>query len=77
MPTIYVLSKNIKNIKIFLMKFSIFTSEKKKLYIAWACFGNVAVMFFQSCNIISTSITLAEAFIHVIAHKPSDLASLI
>ena len=27
-PTIYVLSKNKKNIKIFLMKFSIFTGEK-------------------------------------------------
>ena len=28
MPTIYVLSKNKKNIKLFLMKFSIFKSEK-------------------------------------------------
>ena len=39
-PTIYVLSKNIKNIKFFfLMKFSIFTAEKN-LFIAWACFRN-------------------------------------
>ena len=35
----YVLSKNIKNIKSFLMKFSIFTAEKN-LYIARASFRN-------------------------------------
>ena len=35
-----VLSKNIKNINFFQIKFSIFTAEKKKisLYIAWATF---------------------------------------
>ena len=38
--TMYVLSENIKNIIIFLVKFSIFTAEKF-LYIAWACFRNV------------------------------------
>ena len=31
-PTIYVLSKNKKNIKIFLMKFSIFTAQKIPVY---------------------------------------------
>ena len=31
-------AKIIKNIKIFPMKFSIFTAEKKSLYIAWASF---------------------------------------
>ena len=39
-PTIYVLSKNKKNIKKFLMKFSIFATEKKSIYIAWASFRN-------------------------------------
>ena len=39
-PTISVLSKNIKNIKNFLMKFSIFTAEKK-FYILY---GQVFVM---------------------------------
>ena len=34
--------KIIKNIKIFLMKFSIFASEKNSLYIARASFRNVA-----------------------------------
>ena len=38
---IFVLSKNIKNIKIFMVEFSIFTAEKKSLYIAWASFRNV------------------------------------
>ena len=33
-PTMYVFIKNIKSIKIFLVKFSIFTAEKN-LYIAW------------------------------------------
>ena len=35
---IYVLSNNIKNIKTFLMKFSIFTALKN---LTWACFCNV------------------------------------
>ena len=40
-PTIYVLSKNKKNIEIFLMKFSIFIGEKN-LFILH---GQVFVMF--------------------------------
>ena len=39
-PTIYVLSKYIKNIKVFLMKFSIFTAEK----IICILYGQVFVM---------------------------------
>ena len=41
-PTMYVLRENIKNIKTLPMKFSFFSSEKKKkfLYIAWASFHN-------------------------------------
>ena len=41
-PSIYVLSKDIKNIKILLTKFSIFTDETDSMYIyiTWACFRN-------------------------------------
>ena len=39
-PTINVLSKNKKNIFFFLLKCSIFTAEKKLLYIAWTSFHN-------------------------------------
>ena len=40
-PTIYVLSKNKKNITNFQKNFSFFALEKKKsLCIAWACFHN-------------------------------------
>ena len=38
MCTHNVLSKNVKNIKIFTTKFSIFTAEKKSLHIVWASF---------------------------------------
>ena len=37
-PTIYVLSKNKKNIKNFLLKTFNFYNLKKSLYITWACF---------------------------------------
>ena len=40
----YALSKNNKNSKNFLVKFSIFTAEKKSLYIAWACFRNARLL---------------------------------
>ena len=46
-PTIYVLSKNKKNINIFLMKFSIF-KMKKNLYILH---GQVFVMLFPSTGL--------------------------
>ena len=39
-PTIYVSSKNMKNIKIFQLKFSILKAQKC-LFIAWASFRNV------------------------------------
>ena len=39
-PTIYILSKDKKNIKIFLLKFFIFLKLKKNLHITWACFRN-------------------------------------
>ena len=42
-PTIYVLSKNKKNIKIFQLKIFSFYSLKKALFIAWASFRNVYV----------------------------------
>ena len=45
MPTIYVLSKNKKNIQIVPIKFSIFTAEKKNLCILR---GQVFVMTPQS-----------------------------
>ena len=35
-----VFSKNIKNIKIFPIEFSIFASEKKSLYTTWTSNGN-------------------------------------
>ena len=38
-PTIYVLSKNKKNIFFFLLEIFIFIAIKS-LYIAWACFRN-------------------------------------
>ena len=39
-PTIYVLSKNKKNINVFLLKsFNIYNSGKN-VYITWACFRN-------------------------------------
>ena len=37
-PTIYVLSKNMKSIKIFLMKFSIFTAPKNLCILHWQVF---------------------------------------
>ena len=37
-PTIYVLSKNMKIVKIFQPKIRHFYSSEKSLYIAWACF---------------------------------------
>ena len=40
-PTIYVLSKNMKIIKIFRLKIVIFTAVKKSLYVAWVGFRNV------------------------------------
>ena len=40
-PTVYVWSKNKKNITIFHLKFFIFLAVKKSLYIAWVCFRNV------------------------------------
>ena len=40
-PTIYVLSKNKKNIKHFLNEIFPFLHFKKSLYIAWASFRNV------------------------------------
>ena len=40
-PTIYVLSKNMKIIKRFRLKIVIFTAVKKSLYVAWAGFRNV------------------------------------
>ena len=39
-PTIYVLSKRIKNVNIFPSEFSMFASEKKSLLIAWESFRN-------------------------------------
>ena len=39
-PTINVLSQNVKDIKIFPSKFSIFTAGKKSLFIAWVFFHN-------------------------------------
>ena len=39
-PTIYVLSKNKKNIKHFLLKIFIFLQLKKSSYVAWASFHN-------------------------------------
>ena len=50
MPTTYVSRKNIKTIKNFLMKFSIFTVEKilcntLLYYIAWACFRSVIFLY--------------------------------
>ena len=41
----YVLRENIKNIKNFMVKFSIFTAEKKSLFIAWVCFRNDVSLF--------------------------------
>ena len=41
LPTIYVLSKYVKNITIFHLKIINFTAVKKSQYIAWACFRNV------------------------------------
>ena len=38
--TINVLSKNIKNINFFLMKYFQFLQLQKILYIAWACYHN-------------------------------------
>ena len=38
--TIYVLSKNKKNIENFLIKFSVFATEKNSPYITWASFRN-------------------------------------
>ena len=39
-PTMYVLKKNSTDIKIFLVKFSMFTAEKKNLCNKWASFRN-------------------------------------
>ena len=39
-PTINVWSENIKNIKFLPKKDSIFTAEKKSLFIAWVSFRN-------------------------------------
>ena len=41
MPTIYVLSKNIKQIKVFSNEIFNFCLLKKSMYIAWASFHNV------------------------------------
>ena len=43
-PTIYVLGKNKKSIKIFLLIFLILTAEKKISDIAWVSFHNATVM---------------------------------
>ena len=40
MPTIYVLSKNKKNVTIFHLKIIIFTAMNILKYIAWTCFCN-------------------------------------
>ena len=47
-----------RDIKIFLMKFSIFTGEKKSLYIARACFRNGVVVF--TVNITGNSTKLQQ-----------------
>ena len=39
-PTIYVLSKNMKIVEKIKLKIVIFTAVKNSLYIAWACFRN-------------------------------------
>ena len=44
-PPINALSKNMKYINFFPINFSIFTVEKKSMYIAWACFRNEASKF--------------------------------
>ena len=52
----YVLSKNIKKIQSFPMKFSNFFLKKKKfLYIAWACFRNV-LFAFQGDSLTTSSL---------------------
>ena len=51
-PTIYVLSKNNKNIKYFLLKIFIFYNFKKSLHIAWSCIRNErgdATLCFRLC----------------------------
>ena len=40
MPTISVLSRNMKIVKTFHLKIVIFTAVKKSLYVAWACLRN-------------------------------------
>ena len=51
-PTIYVLSKNKKNIKIFPVKIFIFTTKNQKLFCLshGEFFRNATVLFFQSEN---------------------------
>ena len=62
-PTIYVLSKYIKTINVFLVKFSIFTAEKNSLYNAWASCHNVTALVefhvtkkWFKCNVVMSFI---------------------
>ena len=53
-----ILSKTIRNVNFFPTKFSIFPTEKKSLYIAWACFRNKSEDQFShqsSLNTLSTN----------------------
>ena len=48
----YVLSKNIKNIKIFLVKFSIFTAEKKFYILHGQVFVITSCAYRFTCSLI-------------------------
>ena len=66
MPTIYVLSKNKKNIKIFLAKFSFFTTEKNlcilhgQVFVTFTDFPNMHVIFLMVMVLISSG---ADVFV--------------
>ena len=58
-PTIYVLSKNKKNIKIFLMKFSIFKADKNHCILH----GHVFVMrILSACATWSTKLRIQKSY---------------
>ena len=51
-PTIYVLSKDKKTIKTFLLNFFMLLQLKKSMYIAWTCFRNDYINCHDSIQVI-------------------------
>ena len=75
-PTIYVLSKNKKNIIFFSSENNLFHNRENLLYITWACFHNAAdlCLCFRICkNRFSHDAGHPYGFTNIVMQWPTDI----